>query len=148
DMKTPRVLISASVLAVLILGFFVVPLPVTRVRGPGLIMYQPDDMVPVHIAVPGILKKVYVTEGEYVTKGKVLAEFANPEMEVRPIKTKNNLTLRRELFTLNNRRFREAGDPREKQSAQQSRTQAEGERNAAQRNLELLDRELDKLVLR
>jgi putative peptide zinc metalloprotease protein len=148
DMKTPRVLISASVLAALFLAFFVVPLPVTRVRGPGLIMYQPDDMVPVHIAVPGILKKVHVAEGEYVTKGKVLAEFANPEMEVRRIKTLNELNVKRELFDLYSRRFREAGDPREKQAAQQSRTQAEGERNAAQRNLELLDRELERLVIR
>src|SRR5439155_4481986 len=139
-MKTPRVVISASVLAAVLLGFFVVPLPVTRVRGPGLILYQPDDMVPVHIAVPGILKKVHVAEGEFVTRGRVLAEFSNPEMEVRRIKARQELDLKRELADLYSRRHREATDPKEKQALQQSRSQVEDDRNKAQQNLEFLDR--------
>ena len=62
------------VVAAFLLGFFFLPLPVTRVRQPGVVQVQPDYLEPVHIKTPGILQRVYVTEGQTVTKGKILAD--------------------------------------------------------------------------
>ncbi len=148
DMKTPRVIISASVLAVVFLGFFVVPLPVTRVRGPGLVRYQSEDMEPVHIKVPGILQKVHVVEGQFVTKDKVLAEFSNQELETRRNQTLHQFNLKRELIDLYNQRLRETTNANERSSLQQSLNQAVGDRDAAQRSLEDLDRLLEWLTIR
>ncbi len=148
DMKTPRVIISSTLLAALFLGFFVVPLPVTRVRERGLVTYQPSDMVPVHIKVTGILKKLYVAEGEYVKRDRVLAEFTNPELELRRSSAAKELDLKRELVELYNQRLGVASDPKEKQALQAARTNAEGERNNAQQKLDLYTRELEDLTIR
>ncbi|MCI0681743.1 MAG: biotin/lipoyl-binding protein [Gemmataceae bacterium] len=148
DMKTPRVLISSSVLAALFLGFLFVPLPVTRVRSPGLVQYQPDDVEPVHVAVPGILKKVHVAEGQYVTRGKVLAEFTSLELETQRNQVLRHWGLKRDLVELYDRHFRETRDPKEKAAIQSTKAEAESERNAAQLHLEVLDREIDRLTIR
>ena len=148
DMKTPRVIVSASVLAVLFVGFCVVPLPVTRVREPGLILYQPDDMVPVHIDVPGILHKVHVVEGQYVTKDKVLAEFTNQELVSKRNQALRQLHLKRDLVELYNQGFEKTRDPKEKQALQSSRAQAEGERAAAHDMVEILDKQIERLIIR
>src|SRR5262245_56296802 len=148
DMKTPRVVISASVIAVLILGFFVVPLPVTRVRGPGLVRYRPDENVPVHIEMPGILKQVHVVEGEYVTKGKVLAEFTNQELETRRNQALHQVNLKRDQIELYTQRLRETIDFKEKSALQKYIAEAEGERDAAQRALEDLNKTLEELLIR
>jgi putative peptide zinc metalloprotease protein len=148
DMKTPRVVISASVIAILILGFFVVPLPVTRVRGPGLVRYRPDENVPVHIEMPGILKQVHVVEGQYVTKGKVLAEFTNQELETRRNQALHQVNLKRDQIELYTQRLRETADFKEKGALQKYIAEAEGERNAAQRTLEDLNKVLEELIIR
>lgn len=147
-MKKPRVLISASVLAAIILGFFVIPLPVTRVRSPGVVLYQPDDMVPVHLSVPGILKKVHVVEGQYVAKGKVLAEFTSLELETGRNQALRQLSLKRELVDLYDRHLRETRDPKERTAVQGTKAQAESERDAARRHLEILDKEIEGLTVR
>jgi putative peptide zinc metalloprotease protein len=148
DMKTPRVVVSASVLAALFLAFLLVPVPVTRVRGPGLVLFKPDDMVPVHIAVPGILEKVHVAEGQYVTRDKVLAEFSNPEWEIRRIQVAHQVDLKRKLVALYNQRLGATFDKDERNTVQASRTQAEGELQSAQRDLEGLEKELERLIIR
>ncbi|MCS7047391.1 MAG: hypothetical protein NZO58_13620, partial [Gemmataceae bacterium] len=148
DMKTPRVMVSGAVLAGLLLAFFIVPLPVTRVRSPGLVLYQPHDMEPVHVAVPGaILKKIHVKEGEKVVAGRVLAEFVSPEKEVQRIGLRSEVQLKRKLVEVYTQRIAETRDPREKQALLSARAQAEGERDKAQRALELLEKEMERLIV-
>jgi putative peptide zinc metalloprotease protein len=141
-------MISASVLAAFFLAFLLVPVPVTRVRSPGLVQYQPDDMVPVHLAVPGILKKVHVVEGQFVTKGKVLADFTSLELETSRNLALRQLSQKRELVDLYDRHLRETRDPKERSAIQGTKAQAESERDAAQRHLEILDREIERLTIR
>jgi putative peptide zinc metalloprotease protein len=81
DMKAVRVAISGSVLAALLLMFFFMPLPVSRVRQTGLVQIQPGAVLPVHMEVPGRLEKILVKDGQWVKKGAGLAVFKNPEME-------------------------------------------------------------------
>lgn len=148
DMKKPRVLMSSAVLAGFFLAFLLVPMPVTRVRSPGLVQYQPEDTVPVPVVVSGILKKVHVLEGQYVTKGKVLAEFTSLELETKRNQALRQLSLKGELVDLYDRHSRETRDPKERSAIQGTKAQAESDRNAAQKHLEILDREIDLLTVR
>ena len=89
DMKQWRVMVSLSVLGVVLLLFFFLPLPVARVRQTGLVQVQPEYITRVHVPVPaigdripGVLEHVYVEDGQAVEAGHVLAEFRNLELEL------------------------------------------------------------------
>jgi putative peptide zinc metalloprotease protein len=76
DMKPVRVTISAAAVAVVLLAFFFLPLPITsRVRQTGLIQVQPDAVEKVPVLLPGTPVTVHVQEGQYVRKGAELAVF-------------------------------------------------------------------------
>jgi putative peptide zinc metalloprotease protein len=81
DMKTVRVTITASVVAVVLLGFFFLPLPVSRVRQMGLLEFQPDAVEKVPVLLPGTPVKVFVEEGQHVKKGAELAVFQSFELQ-------------------------------------------------------------------
>ena len=81
DMKPLQVTITASIVAAMLFVVFFVPMPVTRIRERGLVQVQPNAIAQVNIDVPGILKAIKVKEGQFVRKGKVLAEFTSMEVE-------------------------------------------------------------------
>lgn len=89
DMKQWRVTVSLCVLGVVVLLFFLLPLPVARVRQTGLIQVQPDYVTRVHVPVPaigeripGVLEQVLVEDGELVDEGHVLGQFRNQELDL------------------------------------------------------------------
>jgi putative peptide zinc metalloprotease protein len=83
DMKPVRVTISASVVLTIIALFFFLPLPMfSKIKETGLVQIQPNDIVPVHVELSGVLEKIKVQEGQEVKKGEILALFRNPEMEL------------------------------------------------------------------
>ena len=77
DMKPVRVTVSAAVVAAVLLGFFFLPLPVSRVRQSGVVDIQPEYARKVFVEVSSRLDKVHVREGEIVKKGTILAEFSS-----------------------------------------------------------------------
>jgi putative peptide zinc metalloprotease protein len=81
DMKRWRVLISATVLTGVVLFLFLVPVPVSRVRGVGLVQSHPDAFETVFVRHSGILERLKVRDGQYVNKGDELAEFTDRELE-------------------------------------------------------------------
>jgi putative peptide zinc metalloprotease protein len=81
DMKRWRVLTSAAVLTALILFACLVPVPVSRIRGVGLVQPQHDAMDHVFVRQPGTLKELYVRPGMEVRKGEKLALFFNRDLE-------------------------------------------------------------------
>jgi multidrug efflux pump subunit AcrA (membrane-fusion protein) len=97
--------------------------------------------------VPGILKKVHVAEGQYVTKGKVLAEFTSLELETQRNQALRQLGLKRELVELYLRHLRETRDPKEKSAIQSTLAQAESDRDAARHLLEVKDKEISGLTI-
>jgi putative peptide zinc metalloprotease protein len=89
DMKRSRVSVSVAVLLVVAAIFFLVPLPVGRIRQTGLVQVHPDYVSRVHVPVPavgeripGVLKHVYVEDGNPVQQGEVLAEFSNLDLDL------------------------------------------------------------------
>lgn len=88
-MKMFNTTITSIVVAILLLGVFVFPLPVTRIRETGIVQLAPSAMMPVYLKVDGALESIYVKEGQFVRKGAVLATFTNMELqnEVQSLKT-------------------------------------------------------------
>jgi len=81
DMKRERVWVTTTVVAVLLIVFFAVPLPVSRVRETALVQLQPRAVERVFVPVDGgILDAREVRNGQLVQRGDVLARFHNPEL--------------------------------------------------------------------
>jgi putative peptide zinc metalloprotease protein len=80
-MKWPRVLTSGGLVLALGLAFFLLPLPVSRIRQVGLIEVRPDAQAPVYVTTPGTLERLHVREGQHVEAGDLLAEFRSLDVE-------------------------------------------------------------------
>jgi putative peptide zinc metalloprotease protein len=80
DMKRWRVAMTAGVAAALVAFVCLVPVPVSRVRGVGLVQPKPEATAKVFVRHPGILERLRVREGQEVQKGDVLAEFSNLDL--------------------------------------------------------------------
>jgi putative peptide zinc metalloprotease protein len=81
DMKSGRVTLSSIALAVLIILFFFLPLPVSRVRQIALVQVQPTQVEKMVVYTPGILDQLHVRDGEAVKQGQVLAVLRNYELD-------------------------------------------------------------------
>ncbi len=76
DMKFVNTAITATVIAALLVGFFFLPLPVSRVRETGVVKIMPSEVAAVHLKGDGRLEEIYVQDGQIVKQGAVLAKFA------------------------------------------------------------------------
>ena len=85
-MKRWRVLTSTAVVTGLVLFACLVPVPVSRIRGPALVMADPAATGKVYLHHDGILTKLHVRPGDYVQKDEVIAEFRDPDLEAELLK--------------------------------------------------------------
>src|SRR5206468_3476227 len=106
---------------------FLVPLPVTRVREHGLVQFQPDSQSHLFVTVDGILQRVHVREGEFVTRGKILAEFVNIEVEKRKLDLDTAIITKRKLMELYGQKRAEARDSTEKNRITQQMLSADAD---------------------
>ncbi|MBY0227987.1 MAG: hypothetical protein K2W96_01770 [Gemmataceae bacterium] len=81
EMKRARVLITGSVFAALLLFLFLVPVPISRVRGPALVQARPDATSSVPLRRSAILTELRFHPGDRVRKGQELARFRDPDLE-------------------------------------------------------------------
>lgn len=81
DMKPARASVSIGALVVLVLAFFLVPLPISRLRETALVQVEDTGIAKVYITVPGILEKLYVKDGQTVNEGDLLAELRDIELD-------------------------------------------------------------------
>ncbi len=64
------------------------PVPISRVRGVGLVEAYPEAHAKIEVSYNGILKKLKVRDGDTVKEGDVLAEFTNIDAESRLLKAR------------------------------------------------------------
>ncbi|HEX5271687.1 MAG TPA: biotin/lipoyl-binding protein, partial [Gemmataceae bacterium] len=83
DMKTGRVVVCAIVVAALVVAFFTIPLPVSRVRQTGLVQLVDSAETPVLLREDGRLDELKVRNGDHVYKGQVLARFSNRDVDAK-----------------------------------------------------------------
>jgi len=81
DMKTGRAVASGLVVAVIVVAFFTVPLPVSRVRQTALVQLQDQAETPVLLREDGRLERLHVSDGQLVHKDDILAVLRNRELE-------------------------------------------------------------------
>jgi putative peptide zinc metalloprotease protein len=81
DMKRIRVAITATALVALLAFLLLVPVPISRVMGMGLIQALPESSSRITLAQPGKLLDLKVTDGDEVHQGDQLAEFTDSELE-------------------------------------------------------------------
>ncbi len=86
DMKKWRVLASATVVTGLVLFAFLVPVPVSRLRGPALVQADPSATGKIYVRRDGILTKLNVRPGDHVEKHEVIAEFRDPDLDAELLK--------------------------------------------------------------
>jgi putative peptide zinc metalloprotease protein len=135
DMKPVRAGITAAVVAALLLGFFVVPLPVSRVRQTGLIQVQQQALTPIHVTVPGVLEKVFAEEGQYVYKDTVLATFTSLELEQQESAAQADFRKSDKMAQAYAAQLASVTDTEEKRRLTVSMHKAENERDQAQQRL-------------
>ena len=84
DMKAARVYITLGLLASLVLAFFFLPLPVSRVYETGLVAVDPDAMEVVMLPEPARLESLSPAAGpgQRVRRGQSLALFKSEALEV------------------------------------------------------------------
>ncbi len=80
DMKTKRVYVTLAIFTALVIGFFTVPLPISRVRDTGLVSVSPDHTLSIGLLEPAILQKMEVEEGQTVLAGQVIARCFSPQL--------------------------------------------------------------------
>jgi putative peptide zinc metalloprotease protein len=83
DMKPWRVAGWVGAIGTFVLGFFLVPLPFSRVRQVGLIQVSPNAVERVYVQAAGVLQRLHVRDGQHVERGDLLAEFRSLDLENR-----------------------------------------------------------------
>jgi putative peptide zinc metalloprotease protein len=82
DMKRARVYVTLSVFGGLLLAFFLLPLPVSRVHETGLVNVDPDEIEVVLLPEPAVLVELGdARPGAQVRRGHALARFENRTLE-------------------------------------------------------------------
>ncbi len=117
DMKRWRVSISAAVLTALVLFVFLVPIPVSRIRGSALIQADPSDPSDtgrLSVRRDGILKHLYVRPGNRVQAGQLIAEFEDAELEAELLKAEVDYREAVARLKVYNNRLQQINDEKEK----------------------------------
>jgi putative peptide zinc metalloprotease protein len=73
---------TAGLLVAGLLVFFLMPLPVSRIRQTGLVEVRPEALELVFVQTPGILQRLHVRDGQRVEAGDLLAEFRSLDLEM------------------------------------------------------------------
>jgi multidrug efflux pump subunit AcrA (membrane-fusion protein) len=136
----------------------VVPLPGSRVRQIGLVQVAPTEAAKVYPPAPvlkalhleeertesdprnvvGILKAVYVRDGQEVKEGDLLAEFSNLELEGRLTETRTRLRVAEASLSGVRSKLREVKDPKERLRNQGELVKLHGEVNVLKAHLQEL----------
>jgi putative peptide zinc metalloprotease protein len=158
DMKRAKVTVSASIVGAVVLFFFFVPLPVSRVNPGGFLLPTPNALIQVHpnalsrvflhVPSPSILEQMYVRDGEFVVKDQILAVFSCRELDTQLEDEKTSYVIAVETLKQLDRQYAGTFDPTERKKIEKSISEAAGERNKHYRNVEHLRDAKEYLVLR
>ncbi len=149
DMKRVRVTLSSIAVGAVVLFFFAVPLPVSRVRQPALVQVQEDAFRKVFVDVPGILDKLYVRDGDNVEQGDILAEFRNLQLEYELQENQSQFRVREGQLRIFKQQVSDTSLlPQDRAMIQQNIAKLEGEREYYLKQLGMNDQLKAKLQLR
>jgi putative peptide zinc metalloprotease protein len=148
DMKGPRVTLTTAVVAALVLCFFLVPLPVSRIRSTALVKLPAESVEMVTVPVSGILESLKVRDGQWVEEGQVLAEFSSLELEGELDEAKSQKEMRDVRKQAGLVQADSTPDPLKRAEVLADVTNARHEMKAYDQKIELYRKMLRRLVLR
>ena len=148
DMKNGRVSLTVLAGIAVVLAFFLMPLPVSRIREHGLVQFRPEYLANVYVPGEGVLKKVHVREGEYVLKDKLLAEFENVELDKQLAETESKILINSKIIEFLERKRNESRDQKEKLRINQDLLSPESDLKRAEAAKRSLEDERRRLELR
>jgi putative peptide zinc metalloprotease protein len=146
DMKPIRVTLSACLVAMVILVVLFVPLPVSRIRQSGYI--EPTEITRVSVEVPGLLKELLVSEGQFVKKGKELARFVSLELETKRDEALAQMRIKEELVRYYDEQIAKEQDPAQAGRLREQRGKTFSEWKSAIASNDHVAKEMKLLVLR
>jgi len=148
DMKTKNMSFTGVGVGLLLIGFFFLPLPVSRVRTVALVEVRPHDLEAVPVEEPGYLKAILVQEGEFVRKGKILAEFSSLDLENSLGEVKSQKFIKENVVKDIDAKLPQVRDERQRQQMKEERARAEGERAGLALKQREIERSMGRLILR
>lgn len=150
DMKPQRVAITAIVAAIIILAFFFLPLPISRVREKGLIELDPEHSQKVFVPYSkgATLQRVSVEEGDVVDRDQEIAVFYSEELEEDRAKYIAERKKQRNLYESALAAYTRASTADERKQLQQLMDDARAKEEAAALAVAQRDRLIESLVIR
>jgi putative peptide zinc metalloprotease protein len=149
DMKSMRVAVTSIAVAALVLAFFFLPLPVSRVRQTGLVELQPDALQKVPVLLPGRPIKVFVEEGQHVKKGAELAIFRSFDLQKKESNLQAKIEEQTKLRDDYQKQLTQSNLPDEAVSQIKDKIrEAEAQRDLLSKQLQQLDDDKQHLLLR
>jgi putative peptide zinc metalloprotease protein len=134
DMKAARVYVTFTVFLTLLVAFFFLPLPVSRIHETGLVALDPASADPILLPEPARMTRIEAVgrPGKDVRAGEVLAQFQSEPLDVELAKAVNAREEQRRSADDLNRLLTENRDKFEKEDLEKYESQA---RDAEQRSL-------------
>ncbi len=147
DMKRFNVSISAGLLAAVLFVFFVVPLPVSRVRQTGLVQFDPESIRKEYMREDAILTALHVRNGERVAQGQLIAEFRSPKLEMQQVQYQGQYRTSLTEYQALGRMLAstELNDPEERKQVEAERQKALADMNQYKVQAEELQKQIDEL---
>jgi len=137
DMKRKRVIASGVVVAGILLAFFALPLPVSRVRETGVVQVSEGRWEDARVYETAMLMEVMVRDGQYVNQGADLARFHSAQLEFDRQKfEKERDSAQQMVVAIKNRRATGGGDPVSRAKLDQELRAAESDLTASTKQLQ------------
>jgi biotin carboxyl carrier protein len=150
-MKKTRVTATAVVAFCIVLGFFLLPLPLSRVRSTGLIEVDADAVRKIYMptAKGAVLVDVLVEDGQRVKKGDKLLVFRSEELETLRDGARNQKKQHlREFEIYSNQATQQAADPNERSRLEAQASLAWTMAQQFQHQEDALDEQIEQLTIR
>jgi putative peptide zinc metalloprotease protein len=149
DMKSERVWITTGVVVAVLIVFFFVPLPVSRVRQTGVVQLQPEAVVKIFVPNPGgILEELLVHNGQHVEENQIIGRFRNVELE----NQREEALSQYRVYEVQARSFQDllgrTVDEGERKRLEKERVKAEGERDLNAQRVRTLEQVIKGLEVR
>jgi putative peptide zinc metalloprotease protein len=150
DMKRGKVTLSALAVLAVVVFFFLVPVPIGRVRQTGVVQLQPTAVSKVflHVPFPCILEKLYIRDGEPVQEGQELAVFNSRELDSQLLDAETQYDIRVEQLRALERQHQNTFDREEKKKIDKQIADTAGERNLYHDQVEVLLKMKEALILK
>jgi putative peptide zinc metalloprotease protein len=145
DMKRKNVSVTAVIAAAVLAAFFLLPLPIGRVRQVGLVQIDPPAVHKVTLTDDAILTALHVENGQEVKTGKLLAEFRSPKLEAELAAARVSYEAARVEGDVVSRMLREVSDADESRLLESELQQAQASEREARAKVDIVQSQLDRL---